>query len=601
MKKINLYIIALVTVFLSACGLEESPSRITPDGLAQDKRGAELLINGVYSSLWSHYMMTKTYFECIEFDQDLVVGATWALTGAGMGNVMNHWSYNGDSDMFLNMYIIIAASNEAQRAFEASDLGDPFIAQRYGEALFLRAWAYFHLVRMYGPVPLRTDNEADFDCPRSPVADVYAQIETDLLRAIDHMKYKGSGEVGEFGHADKTAAQILLARVYCTMASGKLAGDGVDMYVNILNQKGMEQMGDPACSDDAKLAWTKFTTQKVMGSQMENGYQAFDAKSLYQKAEVLCDSVINRRGLSYDLKQDWGDIWGSNNYKNNEFVWGVVSVDDARFRPEGGPYYYTNKSYGGMNVMHLTDACWKMYNYDIDPNAVNDDRAVKGVFHYVKDETYDAGRQWFRFPTGDTRYNTAPDGLKPDDSNFYVMDATKNDSEADPDNGLGRAWQRPAAWSSKWYWGADITRPEVTYADKGYGTIPQDIILIRFAEVYLLRAEARNELDNPAGALADLNVIRNRVHAKPQTTTDKVQLRSYIFQERGLEFVFELMRKFDLVRWGMYLNVMNATEVTLTSTNDVVSRVREERSLLYPVPLNEVNQNKLFGGNNPGY
>ena len=130
------------------------------------------------------------------------------------------------------------------------------------------------------------------------------------------------------------------------------------------------------------------------------------------------------------------------------------------------------------------------------------------------------------------------------------------------------------------------------------------MILIRFIELYLLRAEAYNELDFPDKALADVDVVRARAKADllSGTTSDKTEIRSLILQERAMEFMQEFNRKFDLLRWGLYLDVMNATQsVRIQGTGLSISKVRQPRSILYAVPLNEINNNRLFGPNNSGY
>lgn len=83
-----------------------------------------------------------------------------------------------------------------------------------GEVQFLRAYYYFELVKWFGPIPLKTDGRFklgdEATIPRSPVADVYAQIEADLLDAIDNLP-----EVqAETGRVTKGAAQALLGKAY---------------------------------------------------------------------------------------------------------------------------------------------------------------------------------------------------------------------------------------------------------------------------------------------------------------------------------------------------------------------------------------------------
>ncbi|WP_299619998.1 RagB/SusD family nutrient uptake outer membrane protein [uncultured Tenacibaculum sp.] len=83
-----------------------------------------------------------------------------------------------------------------------------------GEAKFVRAYAYFNLVRLYGDIPLIEgviapgDKEVQFT--RRPKSDIYNLIESDLNRAIETL------ENGSKNRASRAAAQTLLAKVYMT-------------------------------------------------------------------------------------------------------------------------------------------------------------------------------------------------------------------------------------------------------------------------------------------------------------------------------------------------------------------------------------------------
>ena len=83
-----------------------------------------------------------------------------------------------------------------------------------GEVRFLRAYYYFELVKWFGPVPLNGDKRFvlgdETSIPRSPVADVYAQIEADLDSAIKVLPETQA----EVGRATKGAAQALLGKAY---------------------------------------------------------------------------------------------------------------------------------------------------------------------------------------------------------------------------------------------------------------------------------------------------------------------------------------------------------------------------------------------------
>ncbi|MDE3743798.1 RagB/SusD family nutrient uptake outer membrane protein [Maribacter polysaccharolyticus] len=87
-------------------------------------------------------------------------------------------------------------------------------AALYGEVYFLRAYYYFELVKFFGDVPLFTEYRLTASdsgtLERSEASVVYAQIETDLLNAIDALPTT----VSQSGRVTKYAAQALLGKVY---------------------------------------------------------------------------------------------------------------------------------------------------------------------------------------------------------------------------------------------------------------------------------------------------------------------------------------------------------------------------------------------------
>jgi hypothetical protein len=116
-------------------------------------------------------------------------------------------------------------------------------------------------------------------------------------------------------------------------------------------------------------------------------------------------------------------------------------------------------------------------------------------------------------------------------------------------------------------------------------------ILFRLAEQYLMRAEARIHQDNLEGALADLNIIRTRAGLLPYESTDIVEIKSAILQEKRIEFFSELgHRWFDLKRTGEINSVLALEKGELWQFTDAV----------YPIPFNEIQFNPNLI-QNPGY
>ena len=123
-------------------------------------------------------------------------------------------------DYYQSMYEIIFRANSVLSYIENADPSN--ITSYSAEAKFLRAYAYFNLVRLYGPVPLVTsvvvadDNESLFT--RRSLEDVYAQIVADLQDGVANLSN------GSKSRASKAAAQGLLAKVYLTQPTPNYDG-----------------------------------------------------------------------------------------------------------------------------------------------------------------------------------------------------------------------------------------------------------------------------------------------------------------------------------------------------------------------------------------
>jgi len=141
--------------------------------------------------------------------------------------------------------------------------------------------------------------------------------------------------------------------------------------------------------------------------------------------------------------------------------------------------------------------------------------------------------------------------------------------------------------------GANVRGADNGWTITRYGPF-DNIQLIRLAELYLVRAEARAEQDRVSGensALSDVNIIRQRAGVPLIQGSSKNQILLAIENERRLELCFEGHRWYDLVRTGRAQSVMN--EFTSNWT---------EKDELWPIPLREITNNpSLKDAQNPGY
>ncbi|MDT3402168.1 RagB/SusD family nutrient uptake outer membrane protein [Mucilaginibacter terrae] len=123
----------------------------------------------------------------------------------------------------------------------------------------------------------------------------------------------------------------------------------------------------------------------------------------------------------------------------------------------------------------------------------------------------------------------------------------------------------------------------VLYNTTATGTDPS--YLIRIAELYLIRAEARAQQNKLLDAAADLNLVRARADVGITTAATQPTLLQAIEDENGVEFAFEAHRWFDLVR---------------TERAGAVLGVTNRNYWLFPIPYSDILSDPDVT-QNPGY
>ena len=124
-----------------------------------------------------------------------------------------------------------------------------------------------------------------------------------------------------------------------------------------------------------------------------------------------------------------------------------------------------------------------------------------------------------------------------------------------------------------------------------------NVRLLRYADVVLMYAEAANETGNTTEALDKLELVRARARAGNNailpkvTTTNQALLRDAIRQERRVELAMEHDRFFDLVRWGIAGQVLQAAGKNFV----------EPKHNLLPIPQAQIDLSKGVLTQNFGY
>jgi hypothetical protein len=254
------------------------------------------------------------------------------------------------------------------------------------------------------------------------------------------------------------------------------------------------------------------------------------------------------------------------------------------------------------------------------PTAVNRNRVSQKTVWALKARLYLYLQQWALAEQFATQVISSPDYtlLKPYSSFFansaagtaesvfelaYTVSNTNNHSNwwLPPALGGRREWapsdalvgllNNPAVGGSRSSLIAQTAPPGNLWYGRLYYRTPlgtDPAYIIRIAELYFIRAEARARQGNLTTALTDLNIVRDRAGIAPTAAATLNDLLLALENERRVEFSFESDRWFNLVRTDRAQSVLSLPDKHL---------------YLYPIPYSEtVVDPNLAGGNaNPGY
>jgi starch-binding outer membrane protein, SusD/RagB family len=197
-------------------------------------------VNAVYSTLHrggiSRWML---FYYIVRSDEGRSTSPFTPLVTNMDQFLITDYNFFGAYDVWRDNYVGVFRANQVI-AFVPDIVMDTNLKNRViGEAKFLRALYYYHLVTLWGNVPVLLDPSKPTDKPAtSPASEVWAQIENDLTDAVALLP-STYPNLSDLGRATKGAAQALLAKAF--MQQGKFTaaltplqwlveGDGKDIY-----------------------------------------------------------------------------------------------------------------------------------------------------------------------------------------------------------------------------------------------------------------------------------------------------------------------------------------------------------------------------------
>lgn len=596
MKLYKKILFAMVLVGISvgfmSCSdfLEEKPySFVSPEQVSDGNDAVAQWTTGVYSKLLDNMARWSYFPRVLEVDCDYATGPDWAFADLGAGNFQNIEMIDS---FWKGFYNLIFRANYAEYQVSKMTQADETVKNNaIGEMRFLKAFSYFMLTRAYGEIPLFSVEESvnviehgeDRNQPRALIKDVYGEIIRLLAPneegqgAIDLLYDNNNADFVE-GRASKGAAAALLAKVYATMGAASLP-PGTEVNV---------RTGNSYQYNDGK----KVPTAVVMNTFMKEavaGYE-FDWKECYSLAATYAEKLIKGDYGTYDLLP-YSDLWKRSSANKTEHLFMLAGVSSDEMYGTSIHKWFSGQQDGAGNISSglWIGNRWHWYQL-FEPQ---DYRIVNGVKHRYRYTNQVNSNSGCYYP-GTDEYKEMVDNKE-----YPYNDGVKYSYS------FGQS--RYLAFTTKY---DDVTDPKVERTDAYWP-------FLRYADVLLIYAEAKCELESGDGvsgeAIAKLNDVRGRSNATlakatgEGAITTKLELRSAILEERAKEFAMEGDRRWDLIRWGIYLQAMNAIgginadgSKTKYDENNIY-KFRENRHLLWPLPTSEVDSNTAIEENNPGW
>lgn len=218
MKKIFiLYILGSILVFANSCtDLQEDPvGLLSPEGYFKTKTEVQTTINGCYGIMASSNYYGNGLTTPLQLMSDMVdLGLSYS-NYADFATFIQTPTNTYPNGIWGTSYQIISDANTAIYGITQIEEGQEVKGQLEAEARFIRAFVYYHLVRLFGEIPY-LDN-LDYlidDVEKSSVDDVYAGIISDLEFAKEYLPMQHPGNIRT--RPSKGSAATVLASVYLT-------------------------------------------------------------------------------------------------------------------------------------------------------------------------------------------------------------------------------------------------------------------------------------------------------------------------------------------------------------------------------------------------
>lgn len=573
MKQYIIGSILLSSILLASCSLDETPrSKFSEEeAFSTPKLVYVNTVANVYSSigngLYGSDGGSVHTFQEFSSDASMIPGrqGDWVDGGAWQNIFLHNFesSVSKYNDVWNNLYRVIGLANSSIDRLNKYLDEHPEYAEYVYELRALRAVYYYYVMDLFGQVPLVVSSQVSAnEVEQSNRSDVFKFVTSELAECIPHLSDSKSQNEGEYyGRITKAVAYMCMAKCAINAPVYTIDDTTPTSYSAFV---GTDKSGKATASEE------QGKTVSEMGKNINITLDG-ETRNAWETAVYCADQIAS---LGYRLQPSYADNFIVANQNSVENIW-TRPNDCVNYKIEDYNIVRTlHYNHGGaIGYQGWNGACSSkqqmlVYGY----GTANPDPRLKLNFYTDKDYMEETGK-------------AVEDGAT-DKPLEYMPLAVKVDFTAADD---------PHAMKCS---GARMKKYEFDKSTTQQYSFNNDLVIWRYADALLLKAEAEYRMGNKAKALTIVNEVRGRVAATPRT---ELTLND-ILDERMLELAWEGVRRQDQIRFCTFTEPTadRFKGVTHNASAGDYNDDTQGYTMVYPIPYAVLNLNKKLD-QNPGY
>ena len=573
MKQYIIGSMLLSSILLASCSLDETPrSKFSEEeAFSTPKLVYVNTVANVYSSigngLYGSDGGSVHTFQEFSSDASMIPGrqGDWVDGGAWQNIFLHNFesSVSKYNDVWNNLYRVIGLANSSIDRLNKYLGEHPEYADYVYELRALRAVYYYYVMDLFGQVPLVVSSEVSAnEVEQSNRSDVFKFVTSELAECIPHLSDSKSQNEGEYyGRITKAVAYMCMAKCAINAPVYTIDDTTPTSYSAFV---GTDKSGKATASEE------QGKTVSEMGKNINITLDG-ETRNAWETAAYCADQIAS---LGYRLQPSYADNFIVANQNSVENIW-TRPNDCVNYKIEDYNIVRTlHYNHGGaIGYQGWNGACSSkqqmlVYGY----GTANPDPRLKLNFYTDKDYMEETEK-------------AVEDGATDKPLEYMPLAVKVDFSAADDPHAMKCA-------------GARMKKYEFDKSTTQQYSFNNDLVIWRYADALLLKAEAEYRMGNKAEALTIVNEVRARVAATPRT---ELTLND-ILDERMLELAWEGVRRQDQIRFCTFTEPTadRFKGVTHNASAGDYNDDTQGYTMVYPIPYAVLNLNKKLD-QNPGY